>query len=75
MTVRQGAVSLESGDELTVTLYAFAGELPRVLLSVLDRDGTTVPTAELSVREAADLRELLRRMLEAAAVAVHGTSW
>lgn len=53
------------GDEVQATLFAHGGERPTILLTVLDADGSRVPTAELTLRECGEFRDKLRRLCEA----------
>ncbi len=52
------------GDVVKVTLFAHAGEEPTILVTVIDHDDTIVPTAEFTLEEMGDLRELFRRLCE-----------
>jgi len=71
MSVDQATIRTGRGDELLVTLFDHAGEPPSILISVLDADDHAVPTAELTIVEAADLREVLRKFCEATVRAGH----
>ena len=52
------------GDVLQVTLFTHADERPTILVTVIDHDDSIVPTAEFTLEEMGDLRELLRRLCE-----------
>jgi hypothetical protein len=52
------------GDVVKVTAFAYAGEEPTILLTVIDHDDTIVPTAEFTLREAGEFRELFRSLCE-----------
>lgn len=72
MNVDQATVHTRRGDTIVVSLFEGGGEEPSLLLSVTDPDRTPVPTAELSVTEAAELREIMRGFCERA---VRGPRW
>lgn len=59
------------GDEIKVTLFEHAGEAPSILVTVVDSDRCLIPTAELSLTEVAEFRELLRKLCEQS----ERTSW
>lgn len=72
MSVTTTPLLTDRGDELTVTLFQHAGETPKIMISLDDADETLVPTAELTLDEASELREILRKFCEAAQTsAVH----
>jgi hypothetical protein len=52
------------GDDVQVTLFTHPGEEPTILLTVIDHDESPVPTAEFTLAEAGELRDLLRRLCE-----------
>lgn len=64
MTVDQATLATRRGDEVTMTLFAHPGEAASLLISVADADDSVVPTAEFTIAEAGELRELLRELLE-----------
>lgn len=64
MAVKTEKFSTLRGDELMVTLFTHAGEEPTILVTLIDHDDTAVPTAEFTLREAGEVRELLRRLCE-----------
>jgi hypothetical protein len=51
-------------DRLQVTLFAHADEEPTILLTVTDHDDSLVPTAEFTLGEAGEFRDLLRKLCE-----------
>lgn len=63
--VLQETLATERGDTLVVTLVALLGDRPSILVSLDDADALPVPTAELTLGEAVELREILRRFAEA----------
>lgn len=65
MTVTSFEITPESGDRLVVTLFT-DGTRPSLVLSVEDADQTAVPSVQLTLSEAADLREALRDLSERA---------
>lgn len=71
MSVDQAAVTTRWGDELLITLFTHAGEAPSILISVIDADEGAIPTAELALAEAVELREILRKFCEQSALS-HG---
>lgn len=64
MAVKTEKFSTLRGDELMVTLFTHSGEDPTILVTVIDHDDTPIPTAEFTLREAGEVRELLRRLCE-----------
>lgn len=66
MSVESTTIRTRRGDEITVTMFKHCGEEPTVMLSVIDADDTKVPTAEFTLREAGELREVIRRLCERA---------
>ena len=66
MSVDQAELQTRRGDGVLVTLFQHAGEHPTILVSVSDADDTTIPTAEFTLQEAAELREILRKFCELA---------
>jgi hypothetical protein len=65
VTVTQATIKTERGDTVMVTL--FDGADPSIILSVDDVDDAEMPSVELTISEAAELREALRFQLEEAA--------
>jgi hypothetical protein len=63
LTVDQARIRTERGDEIFVTLMDHGPE-PTVLVSLVDADDTKIPTAEFTITEAAELREILRKFGE-----------
>jgi hypothetical protein len=60
-------IGTAAGDDVVVTL-SWRGEEPAIMISVVDGEETPIPTAELTLREAAELREQIRRLCERAVV-------
>jgi hypothetical protein len=69
MAVTTEKFSTIRGDDLQVTLFTHPGEDPTILVTVIDHDDTIVPTAEFTLGEVGELRELLRRLCESALLA------
>jgi hypothetical protein len=57
-------VSTRRGDMVRLSLFTHAGEDPTILVSVLDCDDSAIPTAELTLPEAGELRDRLRALCE-----------
>jgi hypothetical protein len=51
-------------DAVQVTLFTHADEEPTILLTVVDHDDSVVPTAEFTLSEAGEFRDLLRKLCE-----------
>jgi hypothetical protein len=66
MAVTTEKFSTLRGDDLQVTLFTHAGEEPTILVTVIDHDESLVPTAEFTLAEAGELREVLRSLCEQA---------
>lgn len=64
MAVTSEKILTLRGDDVMVTLFTHAGEDPTILVTVIDHDESPIPTAEFTLTEAGDLRELLRRFCE-----------
>lgn len=62
MAVKTHELRTTRGDHVAITLFTHAGEAPTILVTVLDADGCAVPTAEFTIREAAEFRDLLREL-------------
>lgn len=54
------------GDVVKVTLFEHCGEPPSILVTLIDADDTVPPTAEFTIGEAAEVREVLRKFCEQA---------
>ena len=65
MNLPAATVRAATGDEIVVTL-SWLGDEPTIMLSVLDVDDTSIPTAEMTLREASELRETIRKLCEEA---------
>ena len=66
MNAVQATLSTLRGDEVTVTLFQHGDEDPTVMITVDDADDSAVPTAEFTLSEVAELREILRKLEELA---------
>jgi len=64
MAVTTEKFSTLRGDDLQVTLFQHAGQDPSILVTVIDHDECLVPTAEFTLAEVGELREVLRRLCE-----------
>lgn len=64
MAVTTEKFSTLRGDDLQVTLFTHPGEKPTILVTVIDHDESIVPTAEFTLAEAGELREVLRQLCE-----------
>lgn len=63
MAVTTEEFETEHGDTVKVTLLTGYGETD-VFITVMDCDESTVPTARLSLSEAGEFRDALRRLCE-----------
>jgi hypothetical protein len=63
MDVRQ--VRTARGDLIMMALVTHSGEKPSIIVSIDDADDTLIPTAEFTLPEAGDLRDVLRQLCEA----------
>lgn len=54
------------GDEITINLFKHPGQAPTICITVDDADECKLPTFEMTVIEAAALREVLRQFCEEA---------
>lgn len=64
MSVDTAFLRTHRGDEVTINLFRHAGQDPTICITVDDADECKLPTFELTVKEAATLREVLRRFCE-----------
>lgn len=64
MAVEQREISTARGDRILLSLFTHSGEEATVLVTVLDADDCDAPTAEFTIREAAEFREALRFLCE-----------
>ena len=64
MAVATEKIRTLRGDELQVTLFTNAGEEPSILITLTDADESIVPTAEFSLDEAGQFRDILRKLCE-----------
>ena len=62
MSVRMFTLSTERGDTLTLTTLEAGHAEPVYFLTIDDPDGTVVPTAQLTLEEASELRRALYRL-------------
>lgn len=72
MSVEQAKIHTRRGDTVTVSLMQLADEEPTLLFTLDDPDDTPIPTAEFTIREAAELREVMRKFSE---MATRTKSW
>lgn len=63
MSIDQAILHAANGDTVTLSLWEHSGGTA-LMLTVTDADATPVPTAELTISEAQELREIMRGMLE-----------
>ncbi|MDA8316500.1 MAG: hypothetical protein M0010_15225 [Actinomycetota bacterium] len=75
MSVRQVTIPTRRGDTIVVSLVHLAGEEPTLMVALDDADDTPMPTAELTIREAAEMREVMRQFCEEAVTAIVGQRW
>ena len=75
MSVETHEIETVRGDRIVVTLFMHPGERPSIMVTIDDVDESLVPTAELTIPEAADLREALRKLSEATARATIRGHW
>jgi hypothetical protein len=64
VAVHQSSVTTERGDQVILTLFTHAGEEPTILVSVIDADNSAHPTAEFTLPDAGEFRDLLRKLCE-----------
>lgn len=61
MSVDTAFLRTHRGDEVTVNLFSHAGQRPTICITIDDVDECKLPTFELTLREAGELREILRK--------------
>ncbi len=66
MTIRSNTVATGRGDSVMVSLFTWPNSDSSILVTIVDADDCTIPTAEFSLPEAGRLRDILSALLQGA---------